>query len=116
MTRVPASLQQLNSLLPPLPLDYQTRPVTETEERAITREVLLLLAKLRPLEVREGRVVIPDSASEALRTRIRLVEGELLWALGVEGEKESGPRFGCAWVPARAPEPPCLPEPPWMRS
>jgi len=90
---------------PPPPLCCQTRTVSETEERAITRHVLLLLAELHPAEVRKGRVVIPPDASEDLAERIRRFEGELLWALG----KESGPRFGCSWVPARPPEPPWTP-------
>lgn len=73
----------------------------KAEERAITREVLLLLAWLHPVAVRDGRIVVPESASEALSERIRAVEGELLWSLG----KESGPRWGCSWVPARTPVP-----------
>ena len=76
-------------IVPPAP--------TEAEEREITREVLLLIAQLHPLEVRQGRIVIPSEASEDLATRIRRYEGELLWARGYE----SGPRWGCSWVPAR---------------
>jgi hypothetical protein len=72
---------------------------TEAEERQTTRQVLRLLAELYPIEVRDGRIVIPPEASEELAERIRRVEGELLWALGCE----SGPRFGCAWMPARPP-------------
>jgi hypothetical protein len=72
---------------------------TEAEERAITREVLLVIAALHPLKARDGRIVIPDGASEELVERIGRVEGELLWARGYE----SGPRWGCAWVPARPP-------------
>ncbi len=74
---------------------------TKAEERRITRELLLLIAELHPLEVRKGRIVMPDGASDDLAARIRRYEGELLWALG----KEAGPRFGCSWVPARPPEP-----------
>lgn len=74
---------------------------TEAEERAITREVLLLLAELHPVEVRDGRIAIPPEASEELAERIRAVEGELLWASG----RESGPRWGCSWVPALTPVP-----------
>lgn len=79
-------------------------PRTEAEERAITREVLRLLAALHPITVRDGRIVVPDDASEDLAARIRRYEGELLWALG----RESGPRWGCSWVPARPPKPPWL--------
>lgn len=87
---------------PPPPVSWQTRRVGEEEERAITRHVLQLLAELHPVTVRDGRIVVPDDAAEELLNRIRAVEGELLWALG----KESGPRWGCSWVPARPPEPP----------
>ena len=76
--------------------------VSEAEERETTREVLILLAELDPVTVRDGRIVVSDDATEELANRIRAVEGELLWALG----KESGPRWGCSWVPARPPEPP----------
>jgi hypothetical protein len=75
---------------------------TPEEERQITREVLLLLCELDPPTVRDGRVVIPEGVSEELRARIEEVEGEILWSLG----KESGPRWGCSWVPARPPTPP----------
>lgn len=74
---------------------------TEAEERAITREVLLLIAELHPVEVRDGRIVIPEGVSEKLAEKIRRYEGELLWATG----RESGPRWGCSWVPARTPVP-----------
>ena len=76
--------------------------VSEAEEREIARKVLILLAELHPVTVRDGWIVFPDDATEELANRIRAVEGELLWALG----KESGPRWGCSWVPARPPEPP----------
>jgi hypothetical protein len=64
--------------------------------------VILLIAELDHPKVRDGRIVVPDGATEELANRIRTVEGELLWAVG----KESGPRWGCSWVPARPPEPP----------
>jgi hypothetical protein len=73
---------------------------TEAEERAIPREVLRLIAELHPVEVWDGRIV-PEDASEELAERIRLYEGELLWATG----RESGPRWGCSWIPARTPVP-----------
>ena len=73
---------------------------TPTAEVATTREVLLLIAELYPLTVRDGRILVPEDASEELAARIERYEGELLWARGYE----SGPRWGCAWVPARAPE------------
>ncbi len=75
---------------------------TPEQERAITREVFLLLAELDDPEIRDGRIVVPNGASEELAARIRQVEGELLFALG----RESGPRWGRSWVPARPPEPP----------
>lgn len=87
---------------------YQNEPApTEAEERAITREVLLLLGELHPVAVRDGRIVVPDDASEDLAARIRRYEGELLWATG----RESGPRWGCSWVPARTPVPVLLKRP-----
>ena len=76
--------------------------VSEAEEREIIREVLILLAELHPVTARDGRIVVPNKAMEELANRIRASQGELLWALG----KESGPRWGCSWVPARSPEPP----------
>ena len=66
------------------------------EERQITREVLLLVARIHPLKAKDGRSVVPDDATPELAAKIRRYEGELLWARGFE----SGPRWGCAWVPA----------------
>lgn len=74
---------------------------TEAEERAITREVLSLLAELHPVKVCDGRIAVPEDASEELAERIRKVEGELLWATG----RETGPRWGCSWVLALTPVP-----------
>src|SRR5215210_3962385 len=92
-----------SALFPPPPPPTELRKdVSEAEEQDITRKVLILLAELHPVTVRDGRIVVPDDATEELANRIRAVEGELLWALG----KESGPRWGCSWVPALPPEPP----------
>jgi len=75
---------------------------TEEEERQITREVLKLIALLHPLRVEGGRVIPPADASAELIAKIRQFEGELLWSRGYE----SGPRWGCAPVPAVPPMPP----------
>jgi hypothetical protein len=78
--------------------------VTEAEERRITREVLLLIAELHPLHVEGGRIVPPADASAGLIAKIRQFEGELLWSRGFE----SGPRWGCAPVPAVSPKRPVI--------
>jgi hypothetical protein len=67
---------------------------TLCSEEEITREVLRLIAELRPLQVEDRRIKIPDDSASELVERIRKYEGELLWARGFE----SGPRWGCAWV------------------
>jgi hypothetical protein len=77
-----------------------SRPWTEAEELAITREVLLLIAELHPLVVRDGHVIVPDITEEPT-ARIRRVEGELPWATG----RGLGLRCGCSNVPARTPVP-----------
>jgi hypothetical protein len=60
------------------PLIEPREHVTEEKEREITREVILLVAELHPLVVRDGRSVIPEDASEDLAERIQRYEGELL--------------------------------------
>ena len=69
--------------VPPPPNDKaMRRRLPEAEERAVTREVLSIIAELRSLVLRNGELVVPEGISAGLLGRIKTYEPELRWAAG----------------------------------
>ncbi len=66
------------------------------QERAVTREILEIIAELRPehrLKVRGDVLIIPEAIPEDLRERIIALEPYLRWVAGKEANAwlEGGP-------------------------